>query len=77
MVGWDLTALTVRHFLDVKMESVWLIQILAFAKMAGKDLFAMNQIVGEIFKVVEIGIKCIPLFRALNVSNQNSRSFTQ
>ena len=36
MVGWDLTALTVRHFLDVKMENVWLIQILAFVKMAGK-----------------------------------------
>ena len=49
MVGWDLTALIVRHFLDVKMENVWLIQILAFVKMAGKDLFAMNHIVGENF----------------------------
>ena len=56
MVGWDLIALTVRCFLDAKMENVWLIQILAFAKMAGKDPFVMNHIVGEIFKLVELGM---------------------
>ena len=47
MVGWDLTALNVRHFQDVRMGNVWIIQILAFVKMAGKDLFVMNHIVGE------------------------------
>ena len=49
MVGWDLTALIVRHYQDVRMENVWIIQILAFVKRAGKDLFAMNHIVGENF----------------------------
>ena len=54
MVGWGLIALNARHCLDVKTDTVWIVQTPAFVMLHGKELFVINLIVGEFLLKIDL-----------------------